>query len=140
VNLLKALGAVRVFYDYGKFAAERANMGDTAIPGLSRLIVYQDTHLLRYWPTLLVAQNIRIDYIRRAYSPADNPVGVGYFSICRRARPLITAWTAARGQWADMEPAQAQALAQAYKEELAMAIQMQAARAADDPFRRVNGQ
>jgi len=140
VNLQKALGAVRVFYDYGKFAAEKANMGDTAVPGLSRLIVFQDTNKLRYWPPVTTQTPITIDYITRGVHPSENPAGVGYFSIAERARPIITAWTAARGQWADMEPAQAQALAQAYKEELAMAIQMQAARVADDPFRRVNGQ
>ena len=133
MSLLVKDSAVRIVYDYGEFSRIKAEMGDAPIGGLPRLVVFQDTHLLRYWHPTPVQTRTRIDYIVRAVDPDANQ-NIGYFNIAERAQSLVIAKAATKAKLADSDMQAAAAFTNAYKDELATEFQLQQMKNPNDPF------
>ena len=130
INLAKANGTARLFFDYGKFALEMSRM-ITQQTGLPDWIFIQQGQNLHFWPRSSGTLYVRLSYVKTVEAPNTY---AGYMVLPGRAVPLIVLHAAAYGKLGELNPEFARALQDTFRQELADAMGLQQMKEARDPF------
>lgn len=121
----------RVIYDGAEFAAVKAQMGVTPVPGMLTIVFYQEGRNLRYWHIPAATKWAYMRYTRRSPNPSTTG---GYFEIAERAVPLVVAHAAATLKLKDLRSEDSQVLWNRFREKWQQAVIGAYTKIKNDPF------